>query len=386
MGYKRLTAEIDLDAVDFNIKSIIKRVDGRAKLIGTVKADAYGHGAIEVARVLEENGVDIFSVAMLDEAINLRKQGLDKTILMLGLTPPEYIKEALEYDVILPVVNYAEAVKISEAAKELGKKAVIHIKLDTGMGRIGFRADCKETADEIEKISKLENIEINGIFTHFCTSDCKDKTFTKIQKERFINTVDAVEKRGIHIPLKHASASAGLMDFDDMFFNAVRPGIILYGYYPSDEVMKERLPLKPVMSLKTYVTFIKEIEKGDSLGYGRTYIADEKRTIATIPAGYADGYNRLLSNKGRVLVNGKSAPIKGRICMDQFMVDITGIDAKEWDEVVLLGKQGNDEITADEIADTIGTISYEVLCMVSKRVPRVYIRNGKVIEEKNYLI
>lgn len=386
MGYKRLTAEIDLDAVDFNIKSIIKRVDGRAKLIGTVKADAYGHGAIEVARVLEENGVDIFSVAMLDEAINLRKQGLDKTILMLGLTPPEYIKEALEYDVILPVVNYAEAVKISEAAKELGKKAVIHIKLDTGMGRIGFRADCKETADEIEKISKLENIEINGIFTHFCTSDCKDKTFTKVQKERFINTVDAVEKRGIHIPLKHASASAGLMDFDDMFFNAVRPGIILYGYYPSDEVMKERLPLKPVMSLKTYVTFIKEIEKGDSLGYGRTYIADEKRTIATIPVGYADGYNRLLSNKGRVLVNGKSAPIKGRICMDQCMVDITGIDAKEWDEVVLLGKQGNDEITADEIAETIGTISYEVLCMVSKRVPRVYIRNGKVIEEKNYLI
>lgn len=386
MGYKRLTAEIDLDAVDFNIKSIIKRVDGRAKLIGTVKADAYGHGAIEVARVLEENGVDIFSVAMLDEAINLRKQGLDKTILMLGLTPPEYIKEALEYDVILPVVSYAEAVKISEEAKKLGKKAVVHIKLDTGMGRIGFRADCKETVDEVEKVSKLDNIEINGIFTHFCTSDCKDKTFTGIQKERFVNTVNAIEARGIHIPLKHASASAGLMDFDDMFFNAVRPGIILYGYYPSDEVMKERLPLKPVMSLKTYVTFIKEIEKGDSLGYGRTYIADEKRTIATIPAGYADGYNRLLSNKGRVLVNGKSAPIKGRICMDQCMVDITGIDAKEWDEVVLLGRQGNEEITADEIADIIGTISYEVLCMVSKRVPRVYIKNGKVVGEKNYLI
>ncbi len=386
MGYKRLTAEIDLDAVDFNIKSIIKRVDGRAKLIGTVKADAYGHGAIEVARVLEENGVDIFSVAMLDEAINLRKQGLDKTILMLGLTPPEYIKEALEYDVILPVVSYGEAVKISEEAKKLGKKAVVHIKLDTGMGRIGFRADCKETADEVEKVSKLDNIEINGIFTHFCTSDCKDKTFTKIQKERFVNTVNAIEARGIHIPLKHASASAGLMDFDDMFFNAVRPGIILYGYYPSDEVMKERLPLKPVMSLKTYVTFIKEIEKGDSLGYGRTYIADEKRKIATIPAGYADGYNRLLSNKGRVLVNGKSAPIKGRICMDQCMVDITGIEAKEWDEVVLLGRQGNEEITADEIAETIGTISYEVLCMVSKRVPRVYIRSGKVVEEKNYLI
>ena len=385
MGYKRLVAEIDLDAVDFNIKSIIKRVGGRAKIIGTVKADAYGHGAVEVSKVLEENGIDMFSVAMIDEGINLRNNGIKAPILVLGLTPPEYVKEAVEYDLIQTVSDYNTAEAISKAAKELNKKAVIHIKIDTGMGRIGFRPE-KEAFDEIENISKLENIEINGIFTHFCTSDEKDKTFTYVQKEKFVYAVNELEKRGINIPLKHASASAGLMDFDDLFFNAVRPGIILYGYYPSDDVMKDRLPIKPVMSLKSYVMYIKDIENGDTIGYGRTYMANEKRTIATIPAGYADGYNRLLSNKGCVLVNGKRAQLKGRICMDQCMADITGINAKQWDEVVLMGKQGNEEITADEIANEIGTISYEVLCMVSKRVPRVYIKNGKVQKEINFLV
>lgn len=385
MGYKRLVAEIDLDAVDFNIKSIIKRVGGRAKIIGTVKADAYGHGAVEVSKVLEENGIDMFSVAMIDEGINLRNNGIKAPILVLGLTPPEYVKEAVEYDLIQTVSDYNTAEAISKAAKELSKKAVIHIKIDTGMGRIGFRPE-KESFDEIENISKLENIEINGIFTHFCTSDEKDKTFTYVQKEKFVYAVKELEKRGINIPLKHASASAGLMDFDDLFFNAVRPGIILYGYYPSDDVMKDRLPIKPVMSLKSNVMYIKDIENGDTIGYGRTYMANEKRTIATIPAGYADGYNRLLSNKGCVLVNGKRAQLKGRICMDQCMADITGINAKQWDEVVLMGKQGNEEITADEIANEIGTISYEVLCMVSKRVPRVYIKNGKVQKEINFLV
>lgn len=385
MGYKRLVAEIDLDAVDFNIKSIIKRVGGRAKIIGTVKADAYGHGAVEVSKVLEENGIDMFSVAMIDEGINLRNNGIKAPILVLGLTPPEYVKEAVEYDLIQTVSDYNTAEAISKAAKELSKKAVIHIKIDTGMGRIGFRPE-KQAFDEIENISKLENIEINGIFTHFCTSDEKDKTFTYTQKERFVYAVNELEKRGINIPLKHASASAGLMDFDDLFFNAVRPGIILYGYYPSDDVMKDRLPIKPVMSLKSYVMYIKDIENGDTIGYGRTYMANEKRTIATIPAGYADGYNRLLSNKGCILVNGKRAQLKGRICMDQCMADITGINAKQWDEVVLMGKQGNEEITADEIANEIGTISYEVLCMVSKRVPRVYIKNGKVQKEINFLV
>ena len=385
MAYKRLVAEIDLDAADFNIKSILKRIDGRADVIGTIKADAYGHGALEIAKVLMENGVSMFSVAMLDEAVNLRKNGIDKPVLILGVTPPDYAEEAVKYGLIQTVPDYATAESISKAAVRLGKKAAVHIKIDTGMGRIGFKPDT-EAVDEIERISKLDGIDIEGIFTHFCTSDEKDKSFTVLQRERFVKTVAALEERGIHIPLKHTAASAGIMDFDDLFFNAVRPGIILYGCYPSAEVMKDRLPLKPVMSLKTYAMFIKEIEEGDTVGYGRTYKAEEKRKIATIPAGYADGYNRLLSNRGRVLINGRSAPIRGRICMDQCMADITGIEAAQWDEVVLLGRQGNEEITADEIAEKIGTISYEVLCMVAKRVPRVYVKNGRAIKEVNFLV
>ncbi|MCJ7855516.1 alanine racemase [Lachnospiraceae bacterium NSJ-143] len=385
LAYKRLVAEIDLDAADFNIKSILKRIDGRADVIGTIKADAYGHGALEIAKVLMENGVSMFSVAMLDEAVNLRKNGIDKPVLILGVTPPDYAEEAVKYGLIQTVPDYATAESISKAAVRLGKKAAVHIKIDTGMGRIGFKPDT-EAVDEIERISKLDGIDIEGIFTHFCTSDEKDKSFTVLQRERFVKTVAALEERGIHIPLKHTAASAGIMDFDDLFFNAVRPGIILYGCYPSAEVMKDRLPLKPVMSLKTYAMFIKEIEEGDTVGYGRTYKAEEKRKIATIPAGYADGYNRLLSNRGRVLINGRSAPIRGRICMDQCMADITGIEAAQWDEVVLLGRQGNEEITADEIAEKIGTISYEVLCMVAKRVPRVYVKNGRAIKEVNFLV
>jgi len=384
VGYKRLIAEINLDALDFNIKSIKKRIDNRAKIIGVIKADAYGHGAIETAEVLDENGVDIFAVAMLDEAISLKENGVKKPVMLLGLTPYEYLSDAVKYDIILPVADYKTAEIISEAAVKLNKNAVIHIKVDTGMGRIGFRYD--KAAEEIEKISKLKNIVIDGIFTHFSTSDESDKTFTYVQRERFVNVCNEAEKRGVSIPLKHASASAGIIDFDDLFFNAVRPGIILYGCYPSDEVKKENLPLKPVMTVKTYVTFVKEIEENDSVGYGRTFISDSRRKIATIPAGYADGYCRLLSNKGRVLINGKSAPIKGRICMDQFMVDVSEIDCREWDEVVLLGKQGDEEITADEVAKIAGTINYDILCMISKRVPRVHIKNGKIIKETNYIV
>ncbi len=383
--YKRLAAEIDLDAVDFNIKSILKRIDGRAQVIGTIKADGYGHGAMEVAEVLMENGVNMFSVAAIDEAISLRKKGLKAPILLLGLSPEEFDGELMEYDIIPAVSSLEQARGISKAAEKAGKKAAVHIKIDTGMGRIGFVPSSK-AIDEIIEISKLPNIEIGGAFTHFCTSDEENKDFTYQQRQKFVNTVSAVEERGVKIPLKHASASAGIIDFDDMFFNAVRPGIILYGYYPSNFVKKERMPLKPVMSLKTYAMYVKEIEKGDSVGYGRTYIADEKRRIATIPAGYADGVSRLLSNRGYVLINGKRAPIRGRVCMDQLMADVTGIDVKPWDEAVILGRQGNEEITADEIAGLMGTISYEVLCLISKRVPRVYIKGGQVVKEINYII
>ncbi len=386
MSYKRLAEEIDLDAADFNIKSIKKRIDGRAKVIGVIKADGYGHGAYEMANVLIENGVDMFAVAMLDEAINLRQKGIDKDILILGITQKEFLEEVLQYDIMQVISSYEDAKALSDCAVKMGKTAKIHIKIDTGMGRIGYMPSI-ESVDEICRINELPNIEINGIFTHFAEADTFDKSFTNIQKDRFQWTVTELENRGIHILVRHAANSAGIMDFEDLFFTHVRAGIILYGLYPSDEVKKERLPLKPVMSIKSYVTYIKEVEEGTPIGYGRTYTAPSKRVIATIPAGYADGYSRSLSNKGYVLIHGKKAPIVGRICMDQCMVDITDIEGvKVEDEVVLIGKQENGEITADDLANILDTINYEIVCMFSKRVPKVYIKGGKVIKTNDLLV
>jgi len=385
MGYKRLVAEIDLDALDFNIKSIMNKVGGGTKIIGTIKADGYGHGAWETAQVLLENGVDMFSVAMLDEAVALRNKGLDKTILILGTTPPEYYKDIINYDITQQVSSLTQAKGLDDEAGRLGKKAHVHIAIDTGMGRIGFVPD-EKSAEEITEIAKMKNLEITGMFTHFSTSDETDKTYTLLQKKRYVWMLTRLKQNGVVIPLNHIANSAAIMDFDDLVFDAVRPGIILYGLYPSDDVKKENLPLKPAMSLKSRVSFIKNVAPGTYISYGRTFVAEKDMKIATIPAGYADGYSRLLSNKGRVLINGKSAPIVGRICMDQFMADITGIDADEWDEAVLMGQNGNDMISAEEIAKSIGTINYEVVCMVNKRVPRVYIKNGKAVKTDNFLV
>ncbi|MGE4214518.1 MAG: alanine racemase [Anaerotignaceae bacterium] len=386
MSYRRTVAEIDLDALDFNIKSIRKRVPIGTKILGTIKADGYGHGAIEVAEVLRQNGVEMFSVALLDEAIHLRKNGVKESILILGFTPAHCAEELVKYDIIQTISSFREAEAVSAAAVKLGKKAKIHIKIDTGMGRLGF-FPCQKSVEEIVKIAQLDGIEIDGIFTHFAISDCTDKTFTSIQKGKFLSMIDELEKHGITIPHKHCANSAGIMDFDDLFLDLVRPGIILYGMYPSDEVIKENLLLKPAMCLKTQVSFIKEVDEATSIGYGRTYFANEKRKIATLPVGYADGFSRLLSNKGFVIIHGQKAPIVGRICMDQCMVDITEIEGVNIeDEVVLMGKMGNAEISADDIAKLIGTINYEVVCMVDKRVPRVYIKNGNVVKVVNHLL
>ncbi|HCT64513.1 MAG TPA: alanine racemase [Lachnospiraceae bacterium] len=386
MIYRRTVAEIDLDAIDFNIKSIRKRVPMGTKILGTIKADGYGHGAVEVAEVLRQNGVEMFSVALLDEAVYLRKNGITESILLLGFTPAHCAEEIVKYDIIQTISSYREATIVSAAAVKLGKIAKIHIKIDTGMGRIGF-FPCDESVEEIVKICQLDGIEIDGMFTHFAISDCTDKTFTSVQKGKFFYIIDELRKRGISIPHKHCANSAGIMDFDDLFLDMVRPGIILYGMYPSDEVIKENLPLKPAMCLKTQVSFIKDVDEKTSIGYGRTYFAKGKRKIATLPVGYADGFCRLLSNKGFVIIHGQKAPIVGRICMDQCMVDITEIDGVNIeDEVVLMGKMGNEEISADDIAKLIGTINYEVVCMVDKRVPRVYIKNGNVVKVVNHLL
>ncbi len=382
---ERVLAIVDLDAIASNIKNIRAKVDKNSGIIGIIKADAYGHGSVETAKVLLDNGADWLAVAVVDEGLNLRKNGITAPILLLGYTPELRLNDVINNGFIQTVYSYDTAKKLSEAASALGKKAVIHIKIDTGMGRIGYRVN-EESADEIVKISKLPNIDVNGMFTHFSTADEADKAYTLEQYNKFVKMNDMLEERGLHIPVKHAANSAAIMDFDNMMFNMVRPGIILYGAYPSDEVKKENLSLSPAMSIKTHVSYVKDVNEGDSISYGRKYTAPSKRRIATIPVGYADGFIRAYSNGGKVLVRGEYAPIVGRICMDQFMVDVTDIDGVEVnDEVVLMGKQGDKEITADFIASVLDTINYEVFCTLSKRVPRQYIQNGKIVKTIKYV-
>lgn len=383
--YQRVTAEIDLDAVAYNIKNIRKKVKKETMIMGVVKADAYGHGAVEVSKVLLYNGANWLGVAMIDEAVQLRKNNIMVPILILGYTPEAEIEDVVRYDIIQTVFSYEMAKMVSDAAVKLGKTAKIHIKVDTGMGRIGFIPE-ENIGDEVLKISKLPNIEINGIFTHFSTSDEKDKTFTKLQYDRFKYAIDEIEKKGIKLAVKHCANSAAIMDFDDLGFNMVRAGIILYGMYPSDEVIKENLSLKPVMSIKTHISYVKKVGKNIPVSYGRTYYTDKESVIATVPVGYADGYIRKMQNGGRVIVNGHYANIVGRVCMDQFMIDITDVpDVSSGDEVILMGSDGKLSITAEEIAHVLDTINYEVVCMIGKRVPREYIKNNEIIKTVKFI-
>ena len=382
---ERVLAIIDLDAIAYNMTNIKSKVGKETGIIGIIKADAYGHGSVEISKVILENGADWLAVAVVDEGINLRKNGIAASILLLGYTPELRLEDVVNNGFIQTVYTYETAKKLSDVAVRLGKTAVIHIKIDTGMGRIGYRVN-EASADEIVKISELPNIEVNGMFTHFSTADEKDKDYTLNQYKKFVQMDALLRERGLEIPIKHAANSAAIMDFDNMMFNMVRPGIILYGAYPSEEVNKDNLSIKPAMSVKTHVSYVKEVNEGDYISYGRKYQAVGKRIIATIPVGYADGFIRAYSNGGKVLIKGEYAPIVGRICMDQFMVDVTDIkDVQINDEVVLIGKQGNKEITVDFIASILDTINYEVFCTLSKRVPRQYIQNGKVIKTVKYV-
>lgn len=382
---ERVLAIIDLDAIAYNMTNIKSKAGKETGIIGIIKADAYGHGSVEISKVILENGADWLAVAVVDEGINLRKNGITSPILLLGYTPELRLEDVVNNGFIQTVYTYETAKKLSDVAVRLGKTAVIHIKIDTGMGRIGYRVN-EASADEIVKISELPNIEVNGMFTHFSTADEKDKNYTLNQYKKFVQMDALLRERGLEIPIKHAANSAAIMDFDNMMFNMVRPGIILYGAYPSEEVDKDNLSIKPAMSVKTHVSYVKEVNEGDYISYGRKYQAVGKRIIATIPVGYADGFIRAYSNGGKVLIKGEYAPIVGRICMDQFMVDVTDIkDVQINDEVVLIGKQGNKEITVDFIASILDTINYEVFCTLSKRVPRQYIQNGKVIKTVKYV-
>ncbi|MCX7714338.1 MAG: alanine racemase [Clostridia bacterium] len=383
---KRAWAEINLDAIAYNIRQIRKITSLNSKIMAVVKADAYGHGFLEVTKTLLNNGADCLGVAMLDEAVQLRKCGIDVPILILGSTEAEDADELVEFDVMPTVFTYDFAKALSRSAQKKNKTAKIHIKIDTGMSRIGYVAGENDEAviSEILEISRLENVNIDGIFSHFACSDEKDRSYTDMQFKTFMSICSELERRGLYIPIKHICNSAGVMMYPEMHLDMVRPGIILYGLYPSDEVDKSRLDLIPAMSLKARITLVKEVGKNRGVSYGKTYITDKQTKIATVPIGYADGYLRLLAKKAKMLVNGECVNVIGRICMDQCMIDVTNVNTIDiGDEATVFGA---DTITADSVAAWLDTINYEVVCMIGKRIPRVYIMDGKVVKKLNYLI
>ena len=349
-----------------------------------IKADGYGHGAVPIAKELNKIGVDAFAVAILEEGITLRNNGIRQPILILGYTSEYQYSSLIQYEIEPTVFCYEMAESLSKIAQALGKDAKIHIKLDTGMNRIGFKPT-KESVDIIEKIAKLPNIKIQGIFTHFACADEADKTETYEQERKYDQFITWLEERDIYIPIKHVSNSASIIDLDGFRKDMVRSGIITYGLYPSEEVSKDVLDLRPAMELKTHIVYIKEVEAGEGISYNHTYVTDKKTKIATIPVGYADGYPRSLSSKGKVLIRGQYAPIIGRICMDQFMVDVTDIEGVSvMDEVTLVGHDGNKMLTVEEVANEAGSFNYEFVCGIGKRVPRVYIRNGEMKEAEYF--
>ena len=371
-GYLRCYAEVSLKAIGHNIAQVKKRLRPGVKLLAVIKADAYGHGAVRVGKYLEDQ-VDYFAVATAEEAMELREQGIRLHVLVLGYISPEQYSEILDYDITQTVYSLEIAEKLSEASVKAGCRTKIHAALDTGMTRIGFHIT-EEEADRIAAISRLPGLELEGMFTHFSCADQKDKTYCGLQLEKFRRMEGMLRERGVEIPVKHICNSAGIMEFDDYRFDMVRSGIVTYGLYPSEEVDKSRLPLIPALSWKSRVIHVQDVEPGLGVSYGATYTTEGPCTrIATVSAGYADGYPRALSNKGRVLIHGRYAPILGRVCMDQMMVDVSHIpDVKVEDAVTLIGREGDRGITMEEVADPACRFNYEMACGISKRVPRIY--------------
>lgn len=384
--YTRICARIDLDAIEYNLEMMRRRVPSDTKMIGVIKMDGYGHGAAQIARsVMEEKDyVWGYATATPDEAALLRKKGIQKPILVLGCAFPEQRDEMIRKDIRMTCYTWEMAQDISERAQRLGKNAVIHIKLDTGMSRLGFLIS-EESADTIARITELPGIEAEGIFTHFSKADETDKTFTKNQIEKYLWMKTQLESRGIRFPFWHCSNSAGIIDMPEAAMDLVRAGISMYGMYPSGEVKKELVPLKPAMELISHVAHVKWVEPGTYVSYGGTYVTDRRTRIVTVPVGYGDGYPRSLSNKGYVLIHGKKAPILGRVCMDQLMVDATDIeDVQFGDRITLAGEEDGVRVSIDELADLSGRFNYEFVCNIGKRVPREYVRNGRVIEQMDY--
>lgn len=369
--YDRTYVEIDLEAIKHNIRCEREKVGDKVKIMAIIKANAYGHGDIEVAEALKDE-VDAYGVAIIEEALKLRKAGVTKMILILGHTGKIWYDDLIKNDISQAVYSYEMAKILSEEAMRLGKKAKIHIKVDTGMGRIGFQP-VKDNIEVIYAISRLPGIEIEGIFTHFARADEVSTEWTKEPFEKFQIFCHELQKRGVEIPLAHVANSASILRLPSTYLDMVRSGITTYGLFPSDEV-KKNVPLRPALSWKTEVVHVKTVHAGTSISYGGTFTTERESVIATIPVGYADGVKRDLSGKGRVLVRGCYAPIVGRICMDQFMIDVTDIpEIKVGDVVTLIGQDGSRRISVEEVADLAHSFNYEYICSITERVPRRYI-------------
>lgn len=371
-------AEIDLNNLINNIDEIKKKSNG-SEIIGVVKANAYGHGAVEVSRALLSCNIKKLAVANIVEAIELRENDITAPIMLLGISEDFAIDALINYDVEPTVSTLHFAKNLNEKAIEMNKIVKIHIALDTGMGRIGFINSSKDIEDIIS-ISNLSNLTIESIFSHFSTADSIDKSYSKKQMDIYDSIINKLNEKGVTIDKRNLSNSAAIIDIPESHYNYVRPGIIQYGYYPSNEVNKSDINIKPVLTWKTRIVHIKEVNENEYIGYGKNYKTNKKTIIATLPVGYADGYSRGLSNRGSVIIKGKLAPIIGNVCMDQFMVDVTDIEnVKTGDEVILLGSEGNVKFDAEDMADILNTISYEVLCLIGRRAPRIYIKDAKTL-------
>lgn len=381
--YYRVHADIFLDRIVHNCREARKLIRKESNMMAIIKADGYGHGAVEIASYIDDI-VDAYGIAIVEEGIELRQAGIKKPILILGFTPWQQYEELIENNIIQAVFSYDMAEKLSDVAVKINKTAHIHLKIDTGMSRIGFKPN-EETIETVQKIQSLPGLQIDGCFTHFAKADEADKTSAYHQLDIFNDFTQRLKEAGIPLAVCHASNSAGILEMPEANLDMARFGISLYGLYPSEEVSKESIHLQPAMEIKSCVSFVKDVPAGVSVGYNGTFTTVKDTKIATIPVGYADGFPRTLSNAGCVLIHGKRVPIIGKICMDQFMVDVSLLDNVEvGDEVVLVGRSGEEFLSVEEVADLSGSFNYEFVCDVGKRVPRVYYDGGKVVATRDY--
>ena len=370
-------AEIDLDAIAHNVRQLKRHIGERVKLTAVVKANAYGHGAVPVARTALENGAERLAVNRVVEGIELRRAGIAAPILILGYSPPWEAEAIVRHDLTPTITEREVALALARAAASQGKTVPVHVKVDTGMGRFGLLP--KEVADFAKGLADFPNLRLEGLYTHFATADEADKSHTRRQFGLFLDVLKRLEEAGIKVPIRHAANSAATLDLPETHLDMVRCGIAIYGLYPSAEV-SHSVPLKPAMSLKSRVARLRTLPAGSCISYGCTYVTSSPTRVALVPVGYGDGYHRLLSNRGQVLICGRRAPILGRVCMDQFVVDVSDIPGVRLDdEVVVFGRQGEEEISAEEVAAWAQTINYEVVTALMPRVTRVYLRGGRAV-------